>query len=90
MKICKINFVKLQKYQNIIFFHGLQKQGILKEEDIAGDSQQIQAYLVQSGYLDAIVAEPQVIYGSDGIVVDFEISSGIRYNIGKLALEEIC
>ncbi len=75
---------KIIKISEHNIFSWFTKQGILKEEDIAGDTQQIQAYLVQSGYLDAIVAEPEIIYEKDGIIVNFAISSGIRYKIGQV------
>ena len=75
---------KITKISKHNMFSWFTKQGILKEEDIAGDTQQIQAYLVQNGYLDAIVAQPEVLYEPDGIIVNFEVSSGIRYKVGEV------
>lgn len=65
-------------------FSWFTKYGILKEEDIDGDTQQIQGYLVQNGYLDAIANRPEIFYEEDGIVVNFNIAPGIRYKIGQI------
>lgn len=65
-------------------FSWFTKSGILKEEDIDGDTQQIQAYLVQHGYLDAIASRPEIFYEEDGIIVNFNIAPGIRYKIGQI------
>lgn len=65
-------------------FSWFTKYGILKEEDIDGDTQQIQAYLVQHGYLDAIANRPEIFYEEDGIVVNFHIAPGMRYKIGQI------
>lgn len=65
-------------------FSWFTKYGILKEEDIDGDTQQIQAYLVQHGYLDAIATRPEIFYEEDGIIVNFNIAPGIRYKIGQI------
>lgn len=68
-------------------FSWFTKYGILKEEDIDGDTQQIQAYLVQHGYLDAIATRPEIFYEEDGIIVNFNIAPGIRYKIGQIGFK---
>lgn len=65
-------------------FSWFTKYGILKEEDIDGDTQQIHAYLVQHGYLDAVTERPEIFYEEDGIVVNFNIAPGTRYKIGQI------
>ncbi len=39
---------------------------------------------MQSGYLDAIATRPEIFYEEDGIIVNFNISPGIRYKIGQI------
>lgn len=75
---------KVTKIRKHHMFSWFTKYGILKEEDIEGDTQQVQGYLVQSGYLDAIAARPEIFYEEDGIIVNFNISPGIRYKIGQI------
>lgn len=75
---------KVTKIRTHNIFSWFTKYGILKEEDIEGDTQQVQGYLVQSGYLDAIASRPDIIYEEDGIIVNFNISPGIRYKIGQI------
>ena len=65
-------------------FSWFTKYGILKEEDIEGDTQQIHAYLIQHGYLEAITNRPEIFYEEDGIVVNFTIAPGIRYKVGQI------
>ncbi len=65
-------------------FSWFTKYGILKEEDIDGDTQQIHAYLIQHGYLDAVTSRPEIFYEEDGIIVNFNVAPGIRYKIGQI------
>lgn len=78
---------KVTKIRTHNIFSWFTKYGILKEEDIEGDTQQVQGYLVQSGYLDAIATRPDIIYEEDGIIVNFNISPGIRYKIGQIGFQ---
>lgn len=75
---------KVTKIRKHNMFSWFTKYGILKEEDVEGDTQQVQGYLVQSGYLDAVVNRPEIIYEEDGIKVNFQIAPGIRYKIGQI------
>lgn len=78
---------KVTKIRTHNIFSWFTKYGILKEEDIEGDTQQVQGYLVQSGYLDAIATRPDIIYEEDGIIVNFNIAPGIRYKIGQIGFQ---
>ena len=78
---------KVTKIRTHNMFSWFTKYGILKEEDIEGDTQQVQGYLVQSGYLDAIATRPEIIYEEDGIIVNFNISPGIRYKVGQIGFQ---
>lgn len=62
-------------------FSWLTGSGVLKDEYLERDSNAIQAYGLNEGFIDIQVAAPQVDYTEDGIVVTFEVHEGPRYKI---------
>ncbi len=77
-------FTKLRKRHMFSFFT---KYGVLEEEFLQRDMDAIQSYLVDSGYLEAVVEYPTIDYAEDGIVVNFAIQQGARYKIGEIDFE---
>ncbi|MBO4317606.1 MAG: outer membrane protein assembly factor BamA, partial [Mailhella sp.] len=80
----------LKKYTKLRtrgFFSWLTGNGILKEETLKSDAQAVQGFLIENGYLDAGVAEPDVQYSSEGISIVFKVKMGERYKLGEIGFK---
>lgn len=58
--------------------------GVLQEEQLERDSQAIQAYLVDNGFIEAQVSAPEVKYDPDGIRIIYTVREGPRYKLGDI------
>ncbi len=61
--------------------------GVLKDESLEQDAQNIRAYFLKHGYVDAQVAAPEVKYDEDGISVVFRVREGMHYKVGQVSLK---
>lgn len=74
-------YLSLRKRSMFSWFTG---SGVLKEDLLERDSQAIQAYLVNQGYIDAQVSAPEVAYDDDGIRIMYRVREGERYKLGDI------
>lgn len=61
--------------------------GILREDYLERDAAAIGAYYLNRGFMDVMVAEPQIEYLEEGIVITFRVKEGARYKIGNIAFK---
>ena len=59
--------------------------GVLQEELLVRDSAALEAYYANRGFLDVAVAQPQVEFEEDGIVITFRVREGVRYRVGDVS-----
>ena len=74
-------FMSLKRRGLFSWFTGT---GVLKEDMLERDTQAIQAYMVNEGYIDAQVAAPEILYEEDGIKIVFRVREGDRYKLGNI------
>jgi len=60
--------------------------GDLNQDILNQDSARLTAFYHNNGYIRARVGDPQVDFEADGIVVNFKISEGPRFKVGKVDL----
>ncbi|MCQ2443988.1 MAG: outer membrane protein assembly factor BamA, partial [Mailhella sp.] len=60
--------------------------GVLKDDQLEKDTQQIKAWFMKYGYVDGQVSAPEVTYEEDGIRVVFKVREGIHYKVGNVIL----
>lgn len=65
-------------------FSWFTKSGLLEDATLERDTQGVQAFLVNEGYLQAQVAAPVVDYDEDGIIITYQIDTGILYTLGEV------
>jgi outer membrane protein insertion porin family len=68
------------------FFFWLTESGILKSEQLDVDVDRLTAFYHTRGYMEAKVGNPKITYDTKGIYLDFPISEGLRYKVGKVEL----
>ncbi len=75
------DYLALKKRTLLSWFTG---SGVLKEDLLERDTQAIQAYAVNLGYITAQVSAPEVIYEPDGIRVIYRVREGARFKLGEI------
>jgi outer membrane protein insertion porin family len=68
------------------FFYWFTESGILKKEQLEVDVDRLMAFYHTRGYMEAKVGSPKVTNDERGIYLDFPISEGLRYRVGKVEL----
>jgi outer membrane protein insertion porin family len=68
------------------FFFWLTESGILKKEQLEVDVDRLMAFYHTRGYMEAKVGSPKITNDERGIYLDFPISEGLRYRVGKVEL----
>ncbi len=58
--------------------------GVLREDYLERDAAAIGAYYLNRGFMDVRVANPQVDYEEDGIIITFRVKEGTRYKVGNI------
>ena len=58
--------------------------GVLQEELLVRDTAALEAYYGNRGFLDVAVAQPEVSFEEDGIVITFRVQEGVRYRVGDV------
>jgi outer membrane protein insertion porin family len=66
------------------FFFWLTESGILKSEQMEVDVDRLMAYYHTRGYMEAKVGSPKITHDAKGIYLDFPVSEGLRYRVGKV------
>ena len=66
------------------FLSWITQSGVLKEELLLRDAAAIEAYYGNRGFIKVRVAQPEVQFEDDGIVVTFRVEEGERYKIGAI------
>ncbi len=77
-------YMKLRKRGMFSFFT---KHGIIEDEFLQRDTDALQSYLIDSGYLEAVVEYPTIEYAEDGIIIDFNVETGNRFAVGSVSFE---
>ncbi len=77
-------FLSLKERGMFSWFTGT---GVLKDEFLERDAQNIKAYFLKNGYVDGQVAAPEVRYEEDGIRVIFRVKEGMHYKVGNVSLK---
>jgi outer membrane protein insertion porin family len=68
------------------FFYWFTESGILKKEQLEVDVDRLMAFYHTRGYMEAKVGSPKITNDERGIYLDFPISEGLRYRVGKVEL----
>ncbi|HVO83519.1 MAG TPA: outer membrane protein assembly factor BamA [Syntrophobacteria bacterium] len=68
------------------FFFWFTESGILKKEQLEVDVDRLTAFYHTRGYMEAKVGSPKITNDELGIYLDFPVSEGLRYRIGKVEL----
>ncbi|HYA01933.1 MAG TPA: outer membrane protein assembly factor BamA [Syntrophobacteria bacterium] len=68
------------------FFFWLTESGILKSEQVEVDVDRLTAFYHTRGYMEAKVGSPKITHDAKGIYLDFPVSEGLRYRVGKVDL----
>lgn len=68
------------------FFFWFTESGILKKEQLEVDVDRLMAFYHTRGYMEAKVGSPKITNDERGIYLDFPISEGLRYRMGKVEL----
>jgi outer membrane protein insertion porin family len=66
------------------FFFWLTESGILKPEQLEVDVDRLMAFYHTRGYMEAKVGKPKITHDAKGLYLDFPISEGLRYRVGKV------
>jgi outer membrane protein insertion porin family len=61
--------------------------GELDKAELQRDALLIESFYKNKGFMDAIVSEPEIKYGKNSILINFEIREGIRYKVNKVELQ---
>ncbi|MFH1674706.1 MAG: outer membrane protein assembly factor BamA [Pseudomonadota bacterium] len=69
------------------FFSWLTSSGELNREVLDQDITKIAAYYHNNGYIQAKVAEPNIIFEDDHIYIKIKIEEGLKFGIGKVTVE---
>ncbi len=81
---------KLKKYMKLRkrgLFSFFTKFGVLEEELLQRDTDAIQSYLIDNGYLEAVVDYPTVDYNEEGIIINFNVTPGDRFIVANVRFE---
>lgn len=78
------DFLSLKSRSLFSWFTGT---GVLKEDMLERDSQAVQAYLVNQGYIEARVSAPEVVYDETGITIIYRVREGVRYALGEVGFK---
>lgn len=78
------DFLSLKSRSIFSWFTGT---GVLKEDMLERDSQAVQAYLVNQGYIEARVSAPEVVYDESGITIIYRVREGVRYALGEIGFK---
>ena len=73
----------IQTSEKGVFFW-LTESGILKRDKIEVDSDRIAAFYLNHGFMDVRVGRPEIAYDEEGIYINFPISEGSRFRVGKV------
>jgi outer membrane protein insertion porin family len=68
------------------FFYWFTESGILKKEQLEVDVDRLMAFYHTRGYMEAKVGSPKITNDERGIYLDFPVSEGLRYRVGKVEL----
>jgi len=68
------------------FFFWFTESGILKKEQLEVDVDRLMAFYHTRGYMEAKVGSPKITNDERGIYLDFPVSEGLRYRVGKVEL----
>jgi outer membrane protein insertion porin family len=66
------------------FFFWLTESGILKPDQLEVDVDRLMAFYHTRGYMEAKVGRPKITHDAKGLYLDFPISEGLRYRVGKV------
>jgi len=78
---------KIETSSRNILISWLSGSGKLNQEKLSGDSQRLEAFYHNSGFLQAQVGDPVVTNESDGgLVVTFPIIEGERFKVGQVTI----
>ena len=61
--------------------------GDLNQELLIQDAAKLTAYYQNDGYVEARVAEPEIIFEEDGIVVNIRLVEGPQFKVGSVAMD---
>ncbi len=75
---------KLIKTSQKGFFSWLTESGELKEANLQQDTEKINAFYKNNGYIFAKIGEPKIEYKKNWIYITIEISEGSRFKVGKV------
>lgn len=77
----------LMKTREKGFFSWLTSSGDLDHEVLDQDVSKIAAHYHNSGYIQAKVAEPELVYKGKWIYVNIKIDEGLQFKVGKVDIE---
>lgn len=69
------------------FMSWLTESGLLDQLKIKQDTQLIQAFYADNGYLDAKVSDPVITQDEEWLYINFKVSEGPRYRVGTVEME---
>jgi outer membrane protein insertion porin family len=65
-------------------FHFLTDSGLLKKDQLKLDSNKLNTFYLNQGFINAQVGEPQITHDSKGIYVKITIVEGKQFKVGKV------
>ncbi len=66
------------------FFHFFTDSGILKKDQLKQDTDKLNAFYLNHGFINAQVGEPQITHDKKGIYVKIPIVEGKQFKVGKV------
>ncbi|MDI6726959.1 MAG: outer membrane protein assembly factor BamA, partial [Smithellaceae bacterium] len=60
--------------------------GILNNEELKQDIQKINAFYLNSGFINAQIGEPEITHDDEGIYLNISIVEGKQFKVGKVAI----
>lgn len=75
---------KLIKTSEKGFFYWLTSSGELNRENLKQDAVKLAAFYHNNGFINAKVADPDVVFKDDWIYITIKIQEGNRYKVGKV------
>lgn len=75
------NLLSLQEWG---FFHFFTDSGILKKDQLKQDTDKLNAFYLNHGFINAQVGEPQITHDKKGIYVKIPIVEGKQFKVGKV------
>ena len=75
------NLLSLQEWG---FFHFFTDSGILKKDQLKQDTDKVNAFYLNHGFINAQVGEPQITHDKKGIYVKIPIVEGKQFKVGKV------